>query len=137
MRPLAPHPVLASRLAAPWLALLALSLPASARADTPPPSARPPLDRAGVLDRQALITAVLAENPSVEAARQAVRAAKARPAQEHALDDPMLGYTIAPASIATDAVRFGQNRPGLKCLNGICRIFPAFAGIRLLAVVRI
>ena len=108
MRPLAPHPVLASRLAAPWLALLALSLPASARADTPPPSARPPLDRAGVLDRQALITAVLAENPSVEAARQAVRAAKARPAQEHALDDPMLGYTIAPASIATDAVRFGQ-----------------------------
>ena len=44
-------------------------------------------------------------------------------------------YFFNPSTFV--GVRFGQNRPGLKCLNGICRIFPAFAGIRLLAVVRI
>jgi outer membrane protein TolC len=51
---------------------------------------------------------VLARNPTVAAARAAWRAAEARPAQARALDDPMVGYSIAPASIGASEVRFGQ-----------------------------
>jgi hypothetical protein len=31
----------------------------------------------------------------------------------------------------------GGNRPGLKCISGVCRVFPAFEGARLELVVRL
>src|SRR4030095_6068217 len=60
------------------------------------------------LERPALIAAVLARNPSIAAARWAWRAALARYPQETALDDPVLGYTLAPASIGSSSVDIGQ-----------------------------
>ena len=59
------------------------------------------------LDRAAVVAAVLARNPSVDAAREALRAALAEIPQATALDDPMVGYELAPLSIASDAP-FGQ-----------------------------
>lgn len=55
------------------------------------------------LERQALIEAVLARNPSVNAAREALRAALAQIPQMTALDDPTLSYELAPLSVAGDA----------------------------------
>lgn len=66
-----------------------------------------PFAGAAVLERRALIEAVLARNPDIEAARAAWRRALARVPQETALDDPMVSYSIAPLSIAGD-VPFGQ-----------------------------
>jgi len=60
------------------------------------------------LDRQLLVAAVLARNPSIEAARWAWRAALARYPQEISLDDPMLEYSLAPASIGSSEVDTGQ-----------------------------
>jgi hypothetical protein len=34
------------------------------------------------------------------------------------------------------AVRVGENRPGLKCLSGQCRVHPAFAGVQVMGVGR-
>jgi cobalt-zinc-cadmium efflux system outer membrane protein len=59
------------------------------------------------LDRQALITAVLARSPDVEAARAAWRAALAKVPQATAAEDPMVAYQIAPLSVVGDAP-FGQ-----------------------------
>ena len=67
-----------------------------------------PLAGAVLLDRQALIQAVLARNPSLEAARQAWRAAAARPAQAGALADPLVSYGLAPLSAGAGDVAFGQ-----------------------------
>jgi len=61
-----------------------------------------------VLEREALVRAVLARSPSIEAARQAWRAAIARYPQARALADPTLSYSLAPATIASDSVDFGQ-----------------------------
>lgn len=55
------------------------------------------------LDRETLVAAVLARNPSVDAAREALRAALAEIPQATAFDDPMLGYELAPLSVAGDA----------------------------------
>lgn len=66
-----------------------------------------PFVGATVLDRRALVEAVLARNPDVEAARAGWRRALSRVPQEGALDDPMVSYSIAPLSIASDAP-FGQ-----------------------------
>lgn len=60
------------------------------------------------LEREALIGAVLAENPGLEAARMALAAARERVPQATSLDDPMLAYSFGPLSIASDDVRFGQ-----------------------------
>lgn len=60
------------------------------------------------LERRALIDAVLAENPSLEAARMALAAARERVPQATSLDDPMLAYSLGPLSVASDDVRFGQ-----------------------------
>jgi outer membrane protein, heavy metal efflux system len=60
-----------------------------------------------LLERRALIEAVLARNPDIDAAQAAWRRALARIPQQTALDDPMLSYSIAPLSIAGDAP-FGQ-----------------------------
>ena len=59
------------------------------------------------LERAALVAAVLARNPSVSAAREGLRAALAEIEQARGLDDPMLGYELAPLSITGDA-HFGQ-----------------------------
>ena len=59
------------------------------------------------LDRAALVRAVLDRNPGVAAARAAWRAALAQVPQTTALADPMLSYSVAPLSLASDAP-FGQ-----------------------------
>ena len=66
-----------------------------------------PFPRATVLECRALIEAVLARNPDIEAARAGWRRALARVPQATAFDDPMVSYSIAPLSIAGDAP-FGQ-----------------------------
>jgi cobalt-zinc-cadmium efflux system outer membrane protein len=59
------------------------------------------------LDRAALVTAVLARNPDLDAARATWRAATAGFPSAVAIDDPMLTYEIAPFSIGAN-VPFGQ-----------------------------
>jgi outer membrane protein, heavy metal efflux system len=56
------------------------------------------------LSRAALVQQVLERNPNARAARYAWRAALARYPQATALDDPMLGGTLAPRSIGTSRV---------------------------------
>lgn len=73
----------------------------------PRPSEADPFSQALVLDRAELVRQVLARSPSLEAARQAWRAALARYPQETALEDPMLSYSVAPLSIS-GGERFGQ-----------------------------
>ncbi len=43
-------------------------------------------------------------------------------------------YFITPATYVN--ARYGQNRPGIKCISGTCRDFPAFSGFQLLMVGR-
>ena len=80
---------------------------------------------AGPLDRGALIRAVLARNPGMDAMREAWRAAAADVRRAGALDDPMVTYEVAPLSIASSA-RFGERVqvtqklpwPGKRALEG-------------------
>jgi outer membrane protein TolC len=60
-----------------------------------------------VLERAAFVRAVLARNPTLEAAREAVRAALARVQQAGAFADPMLELGVAPLSIASREAPFG------------------------------
>jgi outer membrane protein TolC len=60
------------------------------------------------LQREALVRAVLARNPNLEAARQAWRAALAAYPQARSLEDTMASYALAPLSIRSSEVRFGQ-----------------------------
>ncbi|MEZ4222825.1 MAG: TolC family protein [Polyangiaceae bacterium] len=60
------------------------------------------------LDRARLIREVLAKNPSIEARRHAFRASRARERQVDTWADPMLGYEVAPLSIFSSNVQFGQ-----------------------------
>jgi cobalt-zinc-cadmium efflux system outer membrane protein len=60
------------------------------------------------LEREAFVKAVLARNPSVEAARAAARAALYEVPQARSLEDPMLMYGIAPISAFDAGSRFGQ-----------------------------
>lgn len=62
---------------------------------------------APVLSREALVRAVLERNPSLRAARYAWKAALERYPQEISLDDPMLGYGVAPASFGSSSVEDG------------------------------
>ncbi len=66
------------------------------------------IDTAASLDRATFVQAVLERNPSLEASRQAWRAAKAEEAQQSALDDPMIDYSFAPLSIGSNEVSYGQ-----------------------------
>jgi outer membrane protein TolC len=66
------------------------------------PNPDDPFAGAAHLDRAVLVAEVLRRNPSVEAAREAWRAARSRVAQERGLDDPMLSYEIAPLSLFAD-----------------------------------
>lgn len=93
---------------APALATRSRSLElayARAAAEAPPAGDVPaPFDGAPALERAALVAEVLRRNPSLEASRQAWRAALARPAQERSLADPMLGASFAPWSLGSSAV---------------------------------
>jgi outer membrane protein TolC len=60
-----------------------------------------PFPGAPFLEREALVDEVLRRNPSVQAARWAWRAALERYPQETSLDDPMLGYGVAPRSFGS------------------------------------
>jgi len=116
------------------------------RRSAPAPAASDdPFAGHAVLDRQASIAAVLARNPSIDAARWAWRAALARYPQETALEDPMLEYSIAPASVGASGVDTGQRVtlsqglpfPGKLALRGEVALAEAeaaasdFAGVRL------
>jgi cobalt-zinc-cadmium efflux system outer membrane protein len=60
------------------------------------------------LQREALVRAALERNPNLEAARQAWRAALAEHPQARSLQDTLASYTLAPLSIGSSQVRFGQ-----------------------------
>jgi cobalt-zinc-cadmium efflux system outer membrane protein len=60
-----------------------------------------------ILERGAYVRAVLKANPSIEAARQGWRAARARVREAGAFEDPMLDVGIAPLSIASSNAPFG------------------------------
>lgn len=85
-----------------FVVLFLLPLAAPAAAETDPLAALPRLER------DALIRSVLEHNPSLQAAREAWRAASARPAQVRALPDPMVSYGLAPLSIGSSGTEFGQ-----------------------------
>ncbi len=63
---------------------------------------------ATALERAALVRAVLERNPNLDAARQAWRATLAEHPQARSLEDTMASYSLAPLSIRSDVVRFGQ-----------------------------
>lgn len=99
----------------------------------------PPLDDAsltvdGALDRAAVVAAVLARNPGLDAARDSWRAAVAACRSAVALDDPMVRYALAPLSLGSDA-RLGQRIevsqklpwPGRRRLRGDAAIADAEA----------
>ena len=67
-----------------------------------------PFAGADRLHRDELVRAVLARNPSVEAALRGWEAAEQREPQVASLQDPMLSYGFAPLSIGSDDVRYGQ-----------------------------
>jgi outer membrane protein TolC len=89
-------------------------------------TAAEPFANAPFLERAALVEEVLRRNPSLQAARWAWRAALARYPQETSLDDPMLGYGVAPLSFDSravdDAHRFELSQafpfPGKLALRG-------------------
>jgi outer membrane protein TolC len=63
---------------------------------------------ATALEREALVRAVLERNPNLDAARQAWRATLAEHPQVRSLEDTMASYSLAPLSIRSEVVRFGQ-----------------------------
>jgi len=71
---------------------------------SPADSGEDPFAGMAELSRGALVAQVLERNPNVRAARYAWRAALARYPQATALDDPMLGGTLAPRSLGTRRV---------------------------------
>lgn len=81
---------------------------------------------ADVLEVEPLLDAVLARNPNIARARAGWRGALARFPQATTFDDPTLSYSLAPLSIGSDAVHFGQTielsqplpYPGKRRLRG-------------------
>lgn len=64
-----------------------------------------PFAGSAVLERAAVVEAVLRRNPTLRSAREAWRAALARFPQATALADPTLRYAVAPRSLAASDVR--------------------------------
>lgn len=60
------------------------------------------------LERGELVRAVLARNPTLEAARQAWQSVIHQQRQATTLADPTVSYELAPASIRSNNVRYGQ-----------------------------
>ncbi len=79
------------------LALCLITPALRARAEALPPLTA---NGAAALDRNALIRAVLARNPSLAAGEAAVRAAEARASAAGSFADPTLTYALAPRSLA-------------------------------------
>jgi outer membrane protein TolC len=85
-----------------------------------------PFAGATELSVDALVKAVLARNPSLAQMTAAWQAAQARYPQVTSLDDPMLGTTVAPASIGSENVDFAArvevsqkfSFPGKRGLRG-------------------
>jgi len=77
------------------------------RADRERTSAKDVVLGGATLDRKALVAAVLARNPDLDAARQTWRAAAAGYTGAASLDDPMASYIVAPATIGS-SVPFSQ-----------------------------
>lgn len=63
-----------------------------------------PFPGAATLERGALIMQVLARHPTLDAARNAWRAALAEVEQTQAFDDPMVAYRVAPLSISLPGI---------------------------------
>ena len=97
------------------------------------------------LDRDALVREVLRRNPSIRSARWAWKAALARYPQETSLDDPMLGYGLAPASLGSSQVDAGHRVdlsqrfpfPGKLSLRGEVALAEAEAAEHDVAAVRL
>jgi cobalt-zinc-cadmium efflux system outer membrane protein len=97
------------------------------------------------LERRALVEAVLARNPNLEVARQAWRAALARYPQATGLDDPMLGFGVAPLSFGSSRVDPGPRVdvsqrlpfPGKRRLRGEAALAEAEAAGWDLATLRL
>jgi len=62
----------------------------------------------GMLSMERLIAHVVARNPSVAQATQALRRASERPAQAGALDDPMFSYMLGPGTLGSDQFDVAQ-----------------------------
>jgi outer membrane protein TolC len=101
-----------------------------------PAPAERPFAGAAALERAALVEEVLRRNPSVAAARFAWRAALARHPQETALEDPMVGYGLAPRTIGSQNVMQEAHRfelgqafpfPGKLALRGASALAEAEA----------
>ena len=101
--------------------------------DTPPSSAhttRPleeqdmPFSRQAELNLVALRQAVLQRNPSLTAMHRGWQAALERPLQVSALDDPTFSYGLAPATIGSSDLVFGQR-------FGLSQRFPWAGTLRL------
>jgi outer membrane protein TolC len=90
------------------------------------PAESEPFAGAANLERAALVRLVLERNPSLAAARYAWRAALERYPQATALDDPSLGYSLAPRSLGKSDLdptqRFDLRQripfPGKRALAG-------------------
>lgn len=101
-------------------------------------------EQSPILQRGALVRAVLRRNPSLAAARHAVRAASLRYHSASGLDDPMLSYAFAPLSVAPGNARFGQMVtltqklpwPGKRALAGEMALAEAEARRQTLEVTR-
>lgn len=78
------------------------------RPERPAPDQPRPFSGKAVVDRATLVAAVLERNPSLEAVRWAWAAALERIPQRGSLADPTVSYAIAPLSIGSSDVRFGQ-----------------------------
>lgn len=97
------------------------------------------------LDRAALVAAVLARNPSLAAAREGLRASLAEIPQATSLPDPMVGYELAPLSIASSEAQFGNvisvrqklPFPGKRRLAGEAALAMADAQAAEIGVVRL
>lgn len=95
---------MACRITTGLAGLLSAALVAAQPAVSPPD----PWTRAGALERQALIAAVVARNPGLEAARRALAAARSVPRQAGSLEDPMVSYGLAPASLGAARMPVGH-----------------------------
>ena len=97
------------------------------------------------LGRPALLRAVLERNPTVRSAQQAWRAALARYPQVVSLDDPTLGYGVAPwsfgSSSTNDAYKIDLSQklpfPGKLALRGQAALAEAEAAQRDFEAVRL
>jgi outer membrane protein TolC len=96
---------------------------------------------APALERAALVEEVLRRNPSLRAARFAWRAALARFPQATALEDPVLGYGVAPRALDDGAHRVDLRQafpfPGKLRLRGEIALAEAEAAAQDFAAARL